>query len=450
MGFVPTRHNLIIYASICVLGTLSALLHSDGGLIFKGALAGYAMVLVIDFSISKPLLKTVEIRVPKIIRLSKNRETAFSLTVFRNRASVSKAAIGFALPKLQFDAPDIRHIELAGEKSIISWPITGLKQGQHILETCYMEIPSRFRLWALRKKTAVHCELRVYPDIFSQEKILASRFLESTPGAHAQKKMGKGREFERLREYLPGDLYEDIHWKATARRGTPVTKIYQIERTQDVYVVIDSSRMSARSANGGILENTSDRIQDESILEKYILTALSIGKAAEKQGDKLGLIVFNDHVEQFLPAGGRKSHYTACTDILYKTVTRPVTPDFTELITFIGNRVRKRALLIILTSLDDRAVAESLMDHVHILSRRHLLMINMLKPVNAGPLFSNAGLTSVNEIYEALGGHMAWQYLREAEQNLHRLGIGFFVHPYRELAYQIISEYLKIKQRQVL
>ena len=49
-----------------------------------------------------------------------------------------------------------------------------------------------------------------------------------------------------LRAYLPVDSLGDIHWKASAKRGEAVTKVYQIERTHEVYVAIDSSRLSAR------------------------------------------------------------------------------------------------------------------------------------------------------------------------------------------------------------
>ena len=63
-------------------------------------------------------------------------------------------------------------------------------------------------------------------------------------GVHAQRQVGQGREFEKLREYAPGDSYIDIHWKATAKRGRPVTKLYQVERTQEVYVIIDASRLA--------------------------------------------------------------------------------------------------------------------------------------------------------------------------------------------------------------
>src|SRR5207249_6090507 len=86
------------------------------------------------------------------------------------------------------------------------------------------------------------------PNLFSERKQLVALFLNrGTFGLHAQRQIGKGRDFEKLREYIPGDSFDEIHWKASAKRGRPVTKVFQIERTQEVYVIIDASRLSARS-----------------------------------------------------------------------------------------------------------------------------------------------------------------------------------------------------------
>src|SRR5207247_10489432 len=86
-----------------------------------------------------------------------------------------------------------------------------------------------------------------YPNLFTERKSLAALFLHrGSFGLHAQRQVGKGREFEQLREYIPGDGFDEVHWKATAKRGRPITKIFQVERTQEVYVVIDASRLSAR------------------------------------------------------------------------------------------------------------------------------------------------------------------------------------------------------------
>jgi len=133
-------------------------------------------------------------------------------------------------------------------------------------------------------------------------------------GIHAHRQVGKGREFEKLRDYVPGDGSEDIHWKATARRGRPVTKVFQIERTQEVYVALDASRLSAR----------------EDAIERHISTALLIGMAAEKQGDLFGLLSFSDRVENFLRAANGTTHYHACRDAIHALQPRKVNPDFDE------------------------------------------------------------------------------------------------------------------------
>jgi uncharacterized protein (DUF58 family) len=77
-------------------------------------------------------------------------------------------------------------------------------------------------------------ELRVYPNLLGERRAVASIFLRrALPGVHSARQIGKGRDFEKLRDYVPGDSFDDIHWKATAKRAHPVTKVFQIERTQE-------------------------------------------------------------------------------------------------------------------------------------------------------------------------------------------------------------------------
>ncbi len=446
----PSKRNLLCYLAFCALAVYLFLFYSSGTVLSGILLLGAAGMGILDIWISKPVLSGVEVDFPELVRMSKNRQASFLISVACNHKSLNQLKVGLAFPDVQFNARQTRPVTLEAQKASVEWPITGIRQGQYILRACYIEIESVWGLWALRKKQAVHCEVRVYPDLFSQWKVLASRLPGKHTGSHVQKMVGKGREFERLREYLPGDLYEDIHWKATAKRGVPVTKTYQIEQTQDVYVIIDASRLSARDSGPAAGKGLSDKDAGETMLEQYINTGLCIGMAAEKQGDRFGLVVFSDQVRQFMPAGRRTSHFRACKDILYTLHPHLVTPDFTELITFIGSRITKRSLLIFLTSLDDRAVAKDLVDHVHILSRRHLLVINMVKPPDAAPIFSSGSVAAEDEIYTRLGGHMVWKWLRELERSFHRMGIGFFLHPSGELTHQAISHYLTIKQRQAI
>jgi uncharacterized protein (DUF58 family) len=268
-------------------------------------------------------------------------------------------------------------------------------------------------------------------------------------GVHARRQVGRGREFEKLREYIPGDSIEDVHWKATAKRGHPVTKVYQIERTQEIYVIIDASRLSGRQA--GREARVEGREQNDSTaLERFITAALVLGLAAEQQGDLFGLLTFSDKIETFIRARNGKAHYHACRDALYTLQPREVAPDFDELSTFIRLRMRRRALLLFLTSLDDPVVAESFVRNMDLLCRQHLVLVNMLQPPGVRPIFSNENVTTTNELYGELAGHLRWQQLRELEKVLQRRGVRLSLLQSERLAVDLVSQYVTVKQRQAL
>src|SRR5206468_11571218 len=151
--------------------------------------------------------------------------------------------------------------------------------------------------------------LRVYPDLHSERNEVAALFLRRSHfGTRAQRQAGQGRDFEKLREYVPGDSYDEIHWKATAKRGHPVTKVFQIERTQEVYVVLDASRLSARLSGS----------PPRSALERSITAALILALAAERQSDLFGLVAFSDRILAFLRARRGKAHFDGCREALYR------------------------------------------------------------------------------------------------------------------------------------
>src|SRR5204863_9107262 len=111
---------------------------------------------------------------------------------------------------------------------------TPRRRGVFRIARVVVECLSPLGFWSVRRAHAVSCEVRSYPNLFGERRRVPALFLyRGHAGAHRQRQIGKGREFEKLREYLPGDSYEDVHWKATAKRGRPVTKLFQVERTQE-------------------------------------------------------------------------------------------------------------------------------------------------------------------------------------------------------------------------
>jgi uncharacterized protein (DUF58 family) len=293
---------------------------------------------------------------------------------------------------------------------------------------------------------------------------LAALFLNrGVFGLHAQRQLGKGREFEKLREYMPGDSFDEIHWKATAKRGHPITKVFQIERTQEVYVILDASRLSARplepetSADAPVRSSsfslsspdTENPQTDVTQFERFVTAALVLGLAAERQGDHFGVLTFSDQVNQFVRAKGGKANYSACRDAIFAEEPRIVTPDFDELCSFIRLRLRRRALLVFLTNLDDPVLAEGFARNLGLL-RQHLVVVNMLSPPGVEPLFAKDNVTSVDDMYRRLTGHLQWADLRELERVLHRQGVAFSLLENETLCADLVTQYVKIKQRQLL
>ena len=456
MKLVPRTKLLIwvgiIFIPVSVLAALMPAVTGPG----IGLTVGFLAVAIVDAAISRKLLAGIRVTLPAVIRLSVGRESEMTLSIENDAAKVKRLRLGLAFPREIYSPNQDLVTKLPEETphSLVAWPFKALKQGLYLLENCYLEATSRMGFWSLRRTEAARAEVRVYPDLFRERKKLSGLFLNRGIGIHALRQVGKGREFEQLREYLPGDSYEDIHWKATARRGQPITKVYQIERTQQIYVIIDGSRLSVRNSDpqGSRSATLEEPEVDDytTIMERYAAAALIMGLAADRQADEFGLLAFDDRVRKFVRAKSGKAHYDVCRDALHTLQARSVTPDFAELFTFIATKIRRRALLIMLTNLDDPVLAESFSANIDVIRRRHLVLVNMLKPAGAQPLFSDPSVNTVDDLYRNLGNHLQWRHLRETEKYLRRRGVGFYLLENENLCTDIVSQYLTIKRRQVL
>ena len=382
------------------------------------------------------------------IRLSKDRAGELEL-LFKNEAPASRVLrVGLPLPR-DIESPQedlLVEIPGAGKTSRIGWACTPRRRGNYALDRCHVEGASPLGFWSARTVLPLRTELRVYPDLLKERKNVAALFLNrGTFGIHAQRQVGKGRDFEKLREYIPGDSYEDIHWKATAKRGRPVTKIFQIERTQEIYVILDASRLTARE-----VADPADATARVSTLERFINAALVLALAAERQGDLFGLLTFSDRVHEFVRARNGQAHYSLCRDALYTLQPQIVTPDYDELFAFIRTRLRRRALLVFLTALDDPLLAESFEHNAGLVCRQHLLLVNMIQPPGVRPLFHNADVARVDDLYRELGGHIQWQNLLELGKKLKSRGVQFSLVQNEKLSADVVTQYLDVKRRQLV
>ena len=376
-----------------------------------------------------------------VSRMTRGRKGAIRLRISRGESTVRRIDLGLPMPMELESDWELYPVELAAETDVflVDWPCVPRERGRYVLENCFFVSQSPWGFWNVRGKTESQGEVRSYPNLLTDRSQAAALFLRgSMLGAHQLRITGQGREFDQLREYMPGDGFDTIDWKATARRNSPITRTYQAERTQEVYVFLDLSRLSDR------------RVTEDPVLETYINTALLLGLTAEKQGDHFGLVTFSDQVDTFMKAGSGKAHYNACREALYMARPRKVNPDFENLFTFIRMRMRRRALLVFLTDLRDPVFAESFVQSSDMVARQHLLLVNMIQEAGIQPLFEDDQVNSHRDMMRQLAGHMVWQNLKEVERELSVTGVSLTLSTEDGLTADVLNQYMRVKQRQLL
>ena len=480
-GMIVPRPRLLFWVAAIVLpfALLGALEPAAGG-VSAVLIALFLALALVDALRAPRSLSGLGVSLPAVVRISKDRTANVEIRIRNSQPGSRTIRLGIAWPQPIESPQEAAWVALPAETewTRIQWTCVPRRRGKYQVSAACLEAPSPLGFWDARKTVPVTCELRVYPNLLAGRRDLAALFLNrGSFGLHAHRQLGKGREFEKLREYMPGDSYDEIHWKATAKRGHPITKVFQIERTQEIYVIIDASRLSARTAPAAGRDRLAPRFVEAATpnpvgsaavvsppanghpaepantataLERFITAALLLGLAAEQQGDLFGLLTFSDRVDRFVRARNGQAHYSSCRDALYLLEPRIVTPDFDDVCTFIRLRLRRRALLVFLTALDDPVLAEGFLRNVDLIRRQHLVLVNMLQSPGVAPLFSNPAAETADDLYQHLGGHLLWHNLRELEKVLQRRGVHFSLLSQENLAPQLVSQYLSVKRRQAL
>lgn len=369
---------------------------------------------------------------PPYLRLTMDVPAALPVTLHNRSGSERKVRVAPGMPEgIESPSPILDPLLPAGA-AVLSWPCVGRTRGDHPLQQVYLEVASPLGLWEARASSAVECTFRVYPNM--RDRATASLFLKTANlGVRMYRQVGKGREFEQLRQYLSGDSFEDIHWKATAKRGSPTVKLYRVEHAQEVYAIIDSSRLSGR----------------EGILENYVNAALHLALVAERQGDRFGLVTFSDRTHRFLRARGGMDHFRLCRETIYNLHASRVSPDFRECMTSLQVNLRRRALLVFFTSLDDALLAESFEHDIGLLSRRHVVLVNITRTAAMTPLFTKEP-ENIEDLYRDLGGQLLWNRMRTLKIALQNRGVRLSVVDPVRIKTEVTAQYLDIKRRQVL
>ncbi len=280
---------------------------------------------------------------------------------------------------------------------------------------------------------------KVYPnllDIRRYDLLLRQNRLQEMGLRHARM-FGEGTEFERLREYLPDDEFRRIDWKATARRNRPITVEYQTERSQNVFIVVDTGRMMQSP------------VAQIAKLDYVINAALLLTYVATGKGDKIGLLTFGDTIATYLsPRQGRGQFYRML-ELLYRVEPQPVEPDYRLAFSYLAVKQRKRSLVVIFTDISGGFGVEALVGNIATIRRTSLpLVVTISDP----EIHAAAGQTPTDSLsaYQQSAAARLLEERKLALDTLRRSGVLAMDVPANALSLAVINQYLTLKGKMLL
>ncbi|MDH4347997.1 MAG: DUF58 domain-containing protein [Gemmatimonadota bacterium] len=256
-------------------------------------------------------------------------------------------------------------------------------------------------------------------------------------GLRAVRRIGEGRVFESLREWVPGEDTRTIDWKATARRGKVMARQYEDERRQQVLIVIDAGRTLTAESGG------------RPRLEAVVEAALQLAHGAIAHDDNVGLMVFADRIQQFIAPGRGRRALRAVLDGLAGIEGRLVEPDYPLAFATLAARTRRRALTVLFTDVIDRTASEALVAHTAGLRPRHLPLAVALRDPAMDRL-ATVRPASSTEAFERAAAEELLQAREEALGEMRRAGVIVLDVPPEDAGEAVVAQYHSLKRRGVL
>lgn len=276
----------------------------------------------------------------------------------------------------------------------------------------------------------------VYPNLLEVERYdyLARSDRLQQAGFRALRRPGEGREFESLRDYVPDDEYRAIDWKATARHHRPISRQYEVERSQTLILMLDAGRMMTA------------QVGEMAKLDHALNAALMLAYVATQKDDAVGLITFADTVRSFVPPAKGRAQVGRITEALFDLQPALVEPNYAEAFGLLFSRARKRALVVCFTDLVDVDASGRLLANLAALSPRHLPLLITLRDSDV----EAAAHRAPGQRFDVYRQAMARQVLADREvalATLRRQGVLVLDSLPEKLTVESVNRYLALKAR---
>ena len=269
----------------------------------------------------------------------------------------------------------------------ITYSIKPTERGEYIFDDVFV-FASTF-LHFVQRKIIIKDNIKVsaYPSIIQMKKMELKVFTKTADiGIKKIRRLGHNNEFEQIKNYVQGDDFRTVNWKATGRRNELMVNQYQDERSQNIYSIIDKSR-SMRMPFDNL-----------SLLDYAINSSLAFSNIAIKKGDKIGLHTFSDKLGSFLKADRSTGQLRRIMELLYSQKTHFLEADFNLLYQNIHHKIKGRSLIMLYTNIETEYALKRVLPHLKRINKKHLLVVIFFENTEINGVINNVP-KHVGDIY---------------------------------------------------
>jgi uncharacterized protein (DUF58 family) len=326
-----------------------------------------------------------------------------------------------------------------GTTQIATYTLRPVTRGEYHFGALNVYASTSIRLLSRRFVFAEHVMVPVYPSFIQMRRyeLLAISNRLSEAGIKRVRKLGHTMEFDQIREYVAGDDYRTINWRATARRSELMINQYEDERSQQVYNVIDKGRAMKMPFEG------------MSLLDYAINASLVLSNIAIYRQDRAGLVTFADRMGTIIPADRKSTQMQRIMESLYNQTTAFQEPSLEGLHAVVKTRLHQRSLMFLYTNFETLSALNRQLPFLRAIARDHLLVVVFFENTELKAFLAQPAVTTEEIYIKAIAEKFAFEK-KQIVRELTRHGILSILTPPQSLTVNTINKYFELKARRAI
>jgi uncharacterized protein (DUF58 family) len=358
------------------------------------------------------------------------------LTIVNDSERAIRARGIDAVPhQLRSEAPAVEWMPGPGAEEAIEYLIVPRERGQIAVGGVYLRYQSSLGIAERWARVDLDQTILSYPN-FEEAKRESLHLVRSSQADAARRLRpirGAGRLFESLREHRQGDEFRDICWTASARRGKLVTRLYEAERSQPIWLVIDAGRLMRA------------QLDEVTKLDHAVNAALTLARVALGSGDLVGLLAYGRRVTQCVPPARGSAHLGQLLDHLALLRAEAQEPDHLRAAGRLLADQKQRSLVVWITDVPDAAMMPEVIQAASRVTPRHLLVLVVIGQPDLAALIRRRP-SRVDEMYRIAAAQQI-THRRDLLLARMRAGGALTIEATGALSPALVNTYLDVKRR---